>query len=49
MTHATRAYDLPNMGAEGISALTRDMKYIYPPSPNASIHLLMCIVTYRLF
>jgi hypothetical protein len=36
VTHATTAYSLGDVGAEAVSALTRDMKYIYPLSPNAS-------------
>jgi hypothetical protein len=36
VTHATRVYDLGTVNPEGIADLIRDMKYIYPPTPNVS-------------
>jgi hypothetical protein len=33
-THVASAYDLAHVGQDAIADLLRDMKYIYPPSPN---------------
>jgi hypothetical protein len=36
VTHVTRGYNLGSLVEEGVNSLMRDMKYIYPPSPNVS-------------
>ena len=43
VTHATRAYNLGSIGADGINTLMRDMKYIYPPSPSRNLNVSLSV------